>query len=214
MALVEAIVGEFQDQFEDGIGGGFLDAVGGGAGAEIGLLRHHFGVNLLAHGAAQQIGLTQTIAGQFPRQAHHLFLIDDDAIGFAQDRLHRRVQQFHLLAARLAQGKAWDVVHRARAVESAQRDDIGEAIGAHLRERAAHAFRFKLEHAHRVAFSDQLVHGRIVHGQRGPFHLNATGAQHGGSAVEHRERFQAEEVELHQTGLFRRLHLELCHRHV
>ena len=66
-----------------------LDAVLDRALDEDRALRLHLLADLLAHGAAQQIGLAQRVAGQDLRDLHHLFLVDDDAEGFFQDRLER-----------------------------------------------------------------------------------------------------------------------------
>ena len=41
------------------------------------------GADLLAHGAAQHVGFAERIAGQLLRDLHHLFLVDDDAVGLA-----------------------------------------------------------------------------------------------------------------------------------
>src|SRR3546814_2154880 len=43
-----------------------------------------------------------------------------------------------------------DIVHRTGPIERHQRDDVFKAGGLHRRKRAAHAFGFQLEHAHRL----------------------------------------------------------------
>jgi hypothetical protein len=50
-------------------------------------LRVHLRLDLLAHGAAQQVGFAERVAGQHLRDLHHLLLVDDDAVGLLQDRL-------------------------------------------------------------------------------------------------------------------------------
>ncbi len=57
---------------------------------------------LLAHGAAQQVGFAQRIAGQAIGDLHHLLLVDDDAVGLFQDLLQLRQIVNHFLAAVLA----------------------------------------------------------------------------------------------------------------
>ena len=42
---------------------------------------------LLTHGATQQVSTPQRITGQYLGNLHHLFLIQDDAVGFFQDGL-------------------------------------------------------------------------------------------------------------------------------
>ena len=55
-----------------------------------------------------------------------------------------------------------DVVHRTRTIERNERDDIAEVGRLHRRQRAPHAFRFQLEHAHGVARLEQIVNSRII----------------------------------------------------
>ncbi len=55
------------------------------AGQEFLALRGHFLAVLLAHGAAQDVGFAQRKAGQAVGDLHHLFLIQNDAVGFFQN---------------------------------------------------------------------------------------------------------------------------------
>ena len=132
MALVEAVVGEALQQFENRIGLPALDAALDRAADEAVALRLHFLADLLAHGAAQQIGFAERIAGQHLRDLHHLFLIDDDAEGLAQDRFDLRMDVVGLFAAALARAIGRDVRHRTGPVERDQRDDVLEAVGPHV----------------------------------------------------------------------------------
>ena len=87
--FVEAIAGELGHQLENIIGLRRLDALGLGARHEALLLRIHLRLDLLAHGAAQEIGFAQRIARQDLGDLHHLLLIDDDAVGLLEDRLEQ-----------------------------------------------------------------------------------------------------------------------------
>jgi hypothetical protein len=118
-------------------------------------LRVHLRLDLLAHRAAQQIGATERIAGHDLRRLHHLFLIDDDAVGFLQDRLEQGMRIFRIFIAVLAAPEGRDIVHRARPIERDERDDVLEYGRAHRRKRAAHALGFHLEHADRVTALEQ-----------------------------------------------------------
>ncbi len=64
MALVEAVVGESFQQLEDRLGLGALDAALDRAGDEAVALRLHLAADLLAHGAAQEVGLAERVAGE------------------------------------------------------------------------------------------------------------------------------------------------------
>ncbi len=84
--LVEAVAREFRHQLEDILGAAAVDAVGDRALDEALLLRRHLLLDLLAHGAAQQIRLAERKARQNLRDLHHLLLVDDDAVGLIEDR--------------------------------------------------------------------------------------------------------------------------------
>ena len=145
--LVEAVFGELGAGIEDGVGEALGDALFGGAFKEAIALGGHFGLDLLAHGATQQIGLGERVAGERAGDLLDLLLIGDDAVGGREDGLEQRVEIFDVFAAGLAGAIGRNVRHRARAVERDERDEVLEAIGAHVDERALHARTFHLEHA-------------------------------------------------------------------
>src|SRR5947209_5907433 len=62
-----------------------------GAAHETLALRRHLRLDLLAHGATQEIGFAKRVTRQDLRDLHHLFLIDDDAVRLLQNRLHLRM---------------------------------------------------------------------------------------------------------------------------
>src|SRR3546814_7187142 len=77
---------ELVDQIEQFVGLVRGDIVGFGTAFDKDrALRVHLGLDLLAHRAAQQIGATERITRQDLRGLHHLFLIDEDAVGFLED---------------------------------------------------------------------------------------------------------------------------------
>src|SRR3546814_6050261 len=70
MRFVEAVAGELVDQVED-VGRPLLgDALGHGALHEDVALGVHLRLDLLAHGAAQQVGLAQRVAREDLRDLH------------------------------------------------------------------------------------------------------------------------------------------------
>src|SRR3546814_3262047 len=73
---------------------------------------------------------------------------------------------FDLLPPVLARAEGGDIVHRTGPIERHQRDDVFKAGGLHRRKRAAHAFGFQLEHAHRLAALKQLIDLWVIPGQR------------------------------------------------
>ena len=91
------------------------------AGGEVLELGVQFGLLLLAHRPAEQVGGAQRVAGDVLRDRHHLLLVDDQTVGVAQD-LGQRLGQLGVdrhdrLAAVLAVGVLVVRVgaHRARA---------------------------------------------------------------------------------------------------
>lgn len=161
--LVEAVSGELVDQVEQLVGLAGRDLVDRKAALdEPGALRVHLSLDLLAHRAAQKVGLAQAVASQDLRRLHHLFLIDEDPVGFGQYPCEQGMRIGDLLAPVLARAEARDIVHRAGAVERDERDDVAEIRRAHRCQRASHALRFELEHADRVALLEQLVDALII----------------------------------------------------
>ena len=55
-----------------------------------------------------------------------------------------------LFHAMLARAVGRDVGHGTRPIERDQRDDVLEAVGPHVEQRAPHALAFQLEDAHRL----------------------------------------------------------------
>ena len=214
MALVEAVIGEALQQIEDRVGVVALDPALDRAGDEAAALGGHFLADLLAHGAPQQIRLAERIAGQNLRDLHHLFLIDDDAEGLLQHRLDLGVDVVGLFLAVLARVIGRDVGHRARPVERHQRDDVVEAVRPHLDQRPAHALTFDLEHPGGLAARQQIVGFLVVERQRVDVDLDAALGEQALGRLQHRQRLEPEEVELHQPRRLDPFHVELGHRHV
>jgi hypothetical protein len=86
---------------------------------------------LLAHRPAQQVGAAQRIAADDLRDLHHLFLIDDDAVGRFEAGLQVVDEVVDLLLALLAQDEVVDHsrTERPRPVEREHGDDVLEAVG-------------------------------------------------------------------------------------
>ncbi|VCU09306.1 hypothetical protein RHODGE_RHODGE_02480 [Rhodoplanes serenus] len=214
VALVEAVVGELGQELEDGLGLRGLDPTLDRPLAEQGALLVHLGADLLAHGAAQEVGLAERVAGQHLGDLHHLLLVDDDPEGLAQDRLELGMDVVGALLPVLAGAVGRDVGHRARPVERHERHQILQPIGPHVDQGAAHAGAFHLEHADRLAARQHVVGLLVVDRDVGEIDVDATPPQqlHGG--VEGGQRLQAEEVELHEARLLHPFHVELGDRHV
>ena len=207
MALVEAVARELVDLVEDRGGPVLLDAVLLRALDEARPLGIHLGLDLLAHGTAQQVGAAERIAAQHLRDLHDLLLVDHDAVGLLQDPFQQRMQVVRLLLAMLALDVARDVLHRARPIERHDGDDVLEAVGLQAAQHVAHAIAFQLEHARSIAAAEQLEGLAVVERQPGNVDLVAPDQVPG--LLDDGQRLEAEEVELHEAGRLDPFHVEL-----
>ena len=167
--LVEAVTGEFLHQVEDIAGNLFVDALLRGAGDEnLPLLGHLLGL-LLAHGAAQQVGAAQRVAGHILGDLHHLFLVDDDAVGGLENGLQHRMRVFGFLLAVLDVDVVVDHprLQRAGPEQCHQGDDVLETVWTQPLDQVLHAPRFQLEHGGGLATLQQLVGGGIIQRNQG-----------------------------------------------
>ena len=219
--FVETVAGEFFHQVEDVARQFAIDAVVGAAFDEAAALLGHFLGLLLAHGAAQHVRTTQGVAGHHLGDLHHLFLIEDDAVGGRQHRLEAfvlviGVRVGHFGTAVLAVD---EVIHHARlqrprAEQCHQGDQVFQAVRLELLDQLLHAARFQLEYRGGLGFLQQLVGWLVV--QRNEVDVDQLGIAGALGALFAMDGFQcplddgqgtqAKEVELHQAG---RLHVIL-----
>jgi len=175
--------------------------------------RHFLGL-LLAHCPAQQVGGTERVATDDLRDLHHLFLIDDDAIGRLETGLEIVDVVVDLLLPLLAQD---EVVHhsrteRAGTIEREDGDDVLEAVRCQLAHELLHALGFDLEDRRRIAVLENLVGLWIVEGQR--VEVRAFAGQTFDvlqRQLDDRQVAQPEEVELDQADLLDIVLVELRH---
>ena len=119
-----------------------------------------------------------------------------------------------LLHAVLARAVGWDVGHRARSIERDQRDDVLEAVRAHVEQGAPHALTFQLEDAHRFGAGEHGVGFFVVERDRRKIDVDVALAQQRDRRLQHGKCLEPEKIELHQARLLDPFHVELGHRHV
>ena len=185
-----------------------VDAVGGAALDEARLERcHQLGV-LLADRLAQVIRLGGAEARQLLGDEHRLLLVDVDAHRRGEDRLEPRIGERDGLLPVLTPRVGGNVLHRARAVQGHQGDEVLELRRLDLPQRVAHAGALELEDAGRVALAEHRVRRLVVERQVRDVDLDALRLRdqpHG--LVDDVEVAQAEEVHLEQAE-----RLDVAHR--
>ena len=112
------------------------------------MLGHDLGL-LLAHRAAEQVRFAQRVARHHVGDLHDLLLVDDDPVGFFQQRLDLGQEVAHGLAAVLAVDEVWNhaALDRSRAVQRIEGAQVLQPLRLVAAANVAHALGFELEHA-------------------------------------------------------------------
>ena len=204
MGFVETVLGEFGHLVKDSFGFFGVDAQPFGTCQEGVFLAVHLLGIFLPHGTAQQVCLTQGIAGQGTRNLHDLFLVDDNSIGVLQDRFQFRQIVHHLLAAMLTFNK---IIHhaaskRAGTIKGAGRDDVLETGWFELDQHILDAAGFQLEYPGGVTGRDQIVAGLVVVPQGGDIEFRHFYPHQFNGVFNDGQVFEPQKVELHQADEF------------
>ncbi len=145
--LVEAVAGELFHQVENAHGLLFGDFVFLAAGKEFGALCGHLLLFLFAHGAAEKVRLAERETGQEVGDLHHLFLIQDDAVGFLEDLFELRefIGDFGFAVLAIDEVVDHAALNGAGAIEGVERCKVFNAGGLVAAKNVAHAVGFKLK---------------------------------------------------------------------
>ena len=163
VGLVERVVRERQQDVPERVHGLVGVAALVHARLEAGELLVQLRLLLLAHRAAEDVGLAEREAGELLRDRHDLLLVHDQAERGAEHVLQRlrelRVDRDDLLQPVLPQRVVRVRVraHRARAVQRADRGDVLEVVGLHQPQQGPHRAAVELEHPEGVARGEELV---------------------------------------------------------
>ena len=119
-----------------------------GAGAE-GVFN---GVDVAFHAASQLVGVGEVDAHAVVQDAQHVLVVDHHAVAVLQKPLEPGMQIVGLLEAQLGVDVGGDHValHGARPEQRDVGDEVFVAVGLHLADQLALAWRLDLEHAERV----------------------------------------------------------------
>ncbi len=168
MRLVEAVAGELLHEVKE-VARRFLALKprSRAPGHEALALLGHLLELLLAHGAAEEVGFAERVTGDEVGDLHHLFLVDDDAVGLRKDGLELIELVDDFAAAVLAFNEVVDhaALNGAGAVEGVERAEVFNALRLIAAKDIAHARRFKLEDAAGEAVGEDVVGLLVVERQ-------------------------------------------------
>ena len=166
---------------------------------------------LLAHRAADHIGLTEREAREAAENFYDLLLIHNAAVGDGEYRTQQLMFITDLFRVHGALKEARYRIHRAGAVERYKRGDVLNASGLEAHADAGHARAFKLEHAACAPGSKHFIR-RLIVLRRVLYAEIRNGLLHElDRIVKHGEVSEAEEVHLEKSQFLKRSHLVLAH---
>ena len=165
VGFIEGVGREAAHLIKDAVGHGLGDSIGGAAGDEVpALLFHDIGF-FLTHGAADEIGLAVAVTGQLAADLHDLLLIDDAAVGDAQNGLQQRGLVPDGGGILLIADILGDGIHGAGTVQRNGGGKVFDGLGAQLGKHLAHTARFQLEHTGGIAAGKHLVDLGVIIGE-------------------------------------------------
>ncbi len=181
-------------------------------GEEFGALGSHLFLFLFAHGAAENVGFAQRKARQTVGDLHHLFLIEDDAVGFFENvlKLGKFVGDFGFAVLAIDEVVDHAALNGAGAIESVEGGEILDAGGMIAAKDVAHAVRFKLEDSGGIAAGEKFVGGFVVEREIIDVDFDATVLlNHFHGIVQDGERGEAEKIHLEKANALEGVHVVL-----
>ena len=224
VGFVKSVPGEFLHQVKDLNRQFTINAVFSRAFFESASLLGHLFRLFLTHCTTQHVRAAEGIAGKHLGNLHHLFLIQDDAVGWLQYRLQAfvlplNVRIGNLFASVLTVDKV--IYHprlqRARTEQGHQCDHIFEAVRLQTFNQIFHAAGFKLEDGGSLRALQHVETFFVIQRDGSDVYwlkalLFPARVDHLQRPVDDRQRTQAKEVELHQPGVFYVVLIELGNR--
>src|SRR3989344_6577217 len=147
MRFPETVCGKGLYLLPEFLHGVFLHPMRDTAGGEMLFLRRHLFRDFLAHGFTELVRFATRVARYLHGSLENVVLIDDDAVGIFEYRLHARVEVADQLRIFLALNVGGDEGHGAGAVERHHRVDVLDGRGLEVDEIIRHAAACELEHA-------------------------------------------------------------------
>src|SRR5271157_614952 len=212
MRFVEAVARELFHQVKDVDGLLIGNLIFLAAGQEFGALCGHLLFFLLAHGAAENVRFPERETRQTIGDLHHLFLIEDDAVGFFEDVLELRefVGDFCLALFSIDEVVDHAALDGAGAVEGVEGGEVLDARGVIAAEDVAHTVGFKLKDGRGISAGEELVGGFVVEDAIVNFDFDAAVLlDHLDRVMQHGERGEAEEIHFEQADTLEGVHVVL-----
>ena len=218
MGFVERIFGKIRHLIENFIGNLFINAPGNTSrhiqrfiaiNKVFPFLRHNIRF-FLGHGTAHQIASSQIISGQLHNDLHHLFLINDTAIGRRQNFFQFRAvvnnRRLILLSFNISRYE----IHRSRTIERNSRNNILQTGWLQFFHKPFHAAAFQLENALGFRRGNHFINLRVSG-------INVINIQRRFTAavdelhriLNNRQCPQSEEVHFQKSQFFQRCHGKL-----
>ena len=212
MRFVETVTREFFEQIEDIVGLFFGDVVHRLAAVdEVLPLLDHLREILFPHRPAEKVSLTEGVAGEKVGGALDLLLIDENAVGLLARLFEERVEILDFLLPFFPLNEVGNEVHRTRAIERDERDDVLDPRHLELATETHHATGFQLEHRGRLSAVEQLegrlvVEALVVEDVVGRVKLDQIDG-----VLDHGQGLETEKVHLQHAEIGERAHRELGH---
>ena len=161
----------------------------------------------LADGLDQLVGSRQRNVAQAVEDLHDLFLVGHDAVGLVEHLVQHRVGELVAREAVFVAVVVADHLHRPGPIEGIGGNQVLEAVGLHLLKHVPHAGTIELEHAARLAASEQFQNFRLVGRQAFQVDRRPAPCRHKlDRSLQYRQGLQTQEVHLQQADLLDDVH--------
>lgn len=211
-ATIETIGGELFDLSEEVFGFCGVEAVFLGTFDKAAALLFHFEGVFFTHSAAQDVGFTEGIAGEYVGDLHDLFLVDADAVGATEDRLEDIEDIVDLFLSVFSEDErvGHTALEGSGSVEGDEGDDVFKTGGSESGDQLAHSGGFELEDAQGIGVAQKVEYSGVfdVDG----FHIDGDASvlfDQVEAIFDQGKVLESEEVELDQADAFDPFHIEL-----
>ncbi len=165
MGFVKAIPGKFGHQVKNILCFIFGMIVPESAGHKLGLLVFHHLWNFFTHSPAEYVCITKGVTCKDIGDLHHLFLVDNNTVGFFQD-------WFNICQRVVGRGSAMFSLNKvinhpgiqgAGTIQGNQGDEVAELLRSHFYQQFSHPRTLQLEDTQSISPTKQIVGLSVIH---------------------------------------------------